>query len=335
MNRSSDSGVQCTIGFHVDDLKITCVDENTIDEVIAFLQDRFGAITSKKGLKHSYLGMTFDYHLEKGVKITQHGMVMELITKTGTTGTAKTPAGPDLHEIRDDRTVNPLLLEQERKVFHSVVQSALYLCKRSRPDIQTPVIFLTSRVQAATKDDQKKLDRVLRYLNGTRELGIILEPGADLKVEAYVDASHAIHQDYRSQTGCVITLGRGPIFTKATRQKLNTKSSTESELVGLSDSASQVIWTRDFLIGQGYDIGPAKLYQDNQSTIALVNKGRSTSERTRHIKIRHYWIHDRIQDGEVTVEYKPTGEMVADIMTKPLQGELFRKMRRELLNWHD
>jgi hypothetical protein len=65
MNRSSDSGVQCTIGFHVDDLKITCVDENTIDEVIAFLQDRFGAITSKKGLKHSYLGMTFDYHLEK------------------------------------------------------------------------------------------------------------------------------------------------------------------------------------------------------------------------------------------------------------------------------
>jgi hypothetical protein len=75
------------------------------------------------------------------------------------------------------------------------------------------------------------------------------------------------------------------------------------------------------------------VYQDNKSTIIMAEKGCSTSERTRHINIRYFFVKDRINTGEQKVVYKPTTEMIADLLTKPLQGELFRVLRKELLNW--
>jgi hypothetical protein len=69
------------------------------------------------------------------------------------------------------------------------------------------------------------------------------------------------------------------------------------------------------------------------STMALVDKGASGSERTKHIKIRYFWVKDRVQSGEIKVEYMPTEEMVADILTKPLQGSKFVTLRNMLLNW--
>jgi hypothetical protein len=69
-----------------------------------------------------------------------------------------------------------------------------------------------------------------------------------------------------------------------------TKSSTEAELVGASDQASHTLHYREFLKEQGYDVGSAVVYQDNKSCMTLLEKGRSTSDRTRHIKIRYFWI---------------------------------------------
>ena len=125
------------------------------------------------------------------------------------------------------------------------------------------------------------------------------------------------------------------MYSKSSGQKINTKSSAESELVGLSDSTGQVVWTRNFLIEQGYVLGPAVIYQDNQSTMALLKNGKSNSDRTRHIAIRFFFVSDRVNNNEIKLEYLETGDMLADILTKPLQGELFRKLRDRLLNWYD
>ena len=67
--------------------------------------------------------------------------------------------------------------------------------------------------------------------------------------------------------------------------------------------------------------------------MALVEKGNSTAQRTRHIAIRFFFIKDRVGTGEIRIEHLSTTEMIADLLTKPLQGELFRRMRRALLNW--
>ena len=81
-------------------------------------------------------------------------------------------------------------------------------------------------------------------------------------------------------------------------------------------------------------MAPAIIKQDNMSTIALAEKGRSTSERTRHVNIRYFFIKDRVNSGDLKLEYLPTSEMIADILTKPLQGEAFRSLRDALLNTH-
>ena len=207
------------------------------------------------------------------------------------------------------------------------------MAKRTRPDVLLPIQFLATRVTAPTDQDLRKLMRVLKYLNATVDLGIKLTSGAEPQLRAYIDASYGVHGDGKSHSGMTVTLGGGPIYVKSTKQKIVTKSSTESELVALSDGASVVIWGRDFLLAQGEKLGPAVIYQDNMSTMALVDKGASGSERTKHIKIRYFWVKDRVQSGEIKVEYMPTEEMVADILTKPLQGSKFVTLRNMLLNW--
>jgi hypothetical protein len=128
--------------------------------------------------------------------------------------------------------------------------------------------------------------------------------------------------------------GKGFVYNKSSKQHIVTKSSTEAELVAISDMANQAIHQKNFLEAQGYQKLPAILYQDNQSTITLVNKGRSTSLSTRHINIRYFWLKERIESGEIEVIYKPTEEMgPANIATKATVGNLFRLERQALCNW--
>jgi hypothetical protein len=144
----------------------------------------------------------------------------------------------------------------------------------------------------------------------------------------WVDASFALHPDMKSHTGGVMSLGRGAVHGTSTRQKINTTSSTEAEVVGLHEVLPQILWTRYFLEAQGYGVEESNIYQDNQSAILLAKNGRgSSSKRTRHINIRYFFVADRIASKEVHVEYCPTGEMIADFFTKPLQGTLFQKFR--------
>ena len=126
-------------------------------------------------------------------------------------------------------------------------------------------------------------------------------------------------------TGIVLMLGDATRYVKSSKQKIVTRTSTESELVGISDALSQILWMREFLIRQGLSIGPAAVHQDNQSTIFLANKGRSTSERRRHIKIRYFFVAHYVEAKEIEIEYLPTADMIADILTKPLHGSLFLK----------
>ena len=105
--------------------------------------------------------------------------------------------------------------------------------------------------------------------------------------------------------------------------------------MGLSDGTGHVLSIRNFLTEQGYNINAATIYQDNKATISLVKNGKSQSDKTRHIAIRFFFVCDRIANKEIQIEYLKTGEMLADILTKPLQGKLFQRLRDALLNWYD
>ena len=144
----------------------------------------------------------------------------------------------------------------------------------------------------------------------------------------FIDASHACHENMRGQTGGCITMGKGVLHARSSKQTLNSKSSTETELIGNSDYLPYALWYIYFFRSQGYEIKYKILYQDNESTIKLLNNGkRSSGKQTRHIDIRYFWISDRLKSGAIKVKYCPTECMLADFFTKPLGGSLFATMR--------
>ena len=138
------------------------------------------------------------------------------------------------------------------------------------------------------------------YIHATRDSGVVLRPGASgVVVRLFVDASYG-DTDGRSHTGSCVVIGDvGAVHCRSSKQLIVTKSSTEAELVGLSDSTNQSIFIRTFLIAQGYKMKPVIIYQDNQSCMALVERGKSGAERTRHIQIRYFWVKELVDTGEV------------------------------------
>ena len=133
-----------------------------------------------------------------------------------------------------------------------------------------------------------------------------------------------------------MTMGEGAMQTLSRKQKLNSRSSTEAELIGVDDGATQVLWTKLFTEAQGYPVEDNIVYQDNKSSILLEKNGRdSAGKRSRAINIRYFFVTDHVEKGNVSIEYCPTDQMIADFMTKPLQGEKFREFRGAILGEQD
>jgi hypothetical protein len=329
------NGKQCTVLWHVDDLKISHKEAKVTESILDLLNDRYGKetpLTVTRGDIHEYLGMTIDYSTDGKVVIRMEDYVEEMLQDLpeDMAGSATTPAAEHLFQVNEDAEA---LSSKDSDLFHSVTAKLLFLGKRARPDVQTPVAFLCTRVMSPDVDDYKKLRRVISYLRETRKLALTLEADDLLVVKWWVDASFAVHRDMRSHTGGTLSLGKGAIYSTSVRQKLVTKSSTEAELVAVDDVMPMILWTRQFLEGQGYQVKDNIVYQDNQSAMLLEKNGQqSSTKRTRHLNIRYYFVTDRIQAKQLTVEYCPTGDMWADVFTKPLQGAAFVKFRKLILN---
>ena len=90
----------------------------------------------------------------------------------------------------------------------------------------------------------------MKYLHATINMPLTLEADGSNVIEWWADASYAVHPDMRSHTGGVLSLGKGAVYVTSCRQKIGTTSSTEAELVEVSDILPQVIWTRYFLDAQ-------------------------------------------------------------------------------------
>ena len=340
-------GKQCTICFHVDDCKISHVSDAIVSDVIEWLRrdyqllftDGSGKMKVTRGKIHTYLGMTLDFRVKGIVNVTMTGYVDEIIEAFDAAcrdlnhGYAavvrrkkyRSAAPEDLFKI-DEAAAK--LNQAEAKAFHNITAKSLYVTKRARPDVLLAVAFLTTRVRGPDVDDWKKLRHMIEYLRGTRDLPLILGANSTGVLSWYVDASFAVHNDMKGHTGGALTLGRGCPVLACTKQKLNTRSSTESELVGVDDLMPMILWVRLFMKAQGFKVKDNIVYQDNQSAILLERNGRaSSSKRTRHIEIRYYFATDRIAKKDLSVEWCSTTKMLADFMTKPLQGKGFTKLR--------
>ena len=332
-NRMID-GKQHTIRFHVDDVMSSHIDPKINDDFEAWLQANYGQhgpVVTHRGNKHDYLGMIFVFGDGK-VVIDMidyvNNMLAEFPMEFKETDVEKTPAGENLLKAG----IGKKLDVKDAEVFHTTVARALYVCKRARLDIQPTIAILCSRVRGPNTADWNKLVRMMKYLNATRNLKHTMKASDLHTVKWHVDASFAVHPDFKSHTGGTMTFGEGSVLSHCRKQKLNTRSSTEAELVGADDVATMIFWTKHFLEEQGYDVTNNILYQDNKSTILLQENGRkSAGKRSRALNVRYFFLTDQIEKGNLVVKYCPTDDMTADFMTKPLQGEKFIKFRAEIM----
>jgi hypothetical protein len=176
---------------------------------------------------------------------------------------------------------------------------------------------------------------LLKFINSMRDDVLTLSADNLNVIKWLVDASFAVHPDFKSHTGAVMTYGQGAIQTISRKQKLNTRSSTEAELVGVDNESTLILlWTKLFMEAQGYNINQNIIYQDNKSAILLETNGKkSSTKRTRALNIRYFFMADQVEKGNVQIQYCPTDEMTANYMTNPLSGKKFRKFRSNIMGF--
>ena len=330
-------GKQQTVTWHVDDLKSSHVNPKVNDEFAEWCEKTYGSddlghVKIVRGKTHDYLAMIMDYTQEGALKIDMkyyiEGMLNEFPFPIKST--KGTPWTEKLLKVQEDAKK---LDEERRSIFHTYVMKAMFLCKRARPDIDQAIAFLSSRVNYANEGDWKKLLRVMGFLKGTIDDVLTLEADDTNTLTWYIDVAFAVHGDMKSHTGAVFTMGKGAIISSSTKQKVNSRSSTESELIGVDDKIAKVLWMKRFLEWQDFEVKLNIIYQDNTSSIKLEENGKESSgKRTRHFDIKHFYVTDWVGRDEVKIEYCSTDEMIADYQTKPVVGAKFKLFRDLVMN---
>jgi hypothetical protein len=328
---------QHTLTWHVDDVKASHVDTQVNDEFHRWCERKYGNsdighVVVTRGKKHDYLAMNLDYSEKNKLKIDMRYYTDNIIEAFPYELKAQTvaPWNDKLFKVNDSVKK---LDEKRQAIFHTFVMKSMFLCKRGRPDIEPAISYLSTRTRKANESDWLKLLRKMGFLKGTRNDILTLEADDSQILSWYIDAAFAVHPDMKSHTGLVFTLGKGAITSASTKQKNNSRSSTESELNGTDDKISKIISVKKFIEHQDFEVKLNLIYQDNTSTMKLQKNGKlSSGKRTRHFDIKLFYITDLISRGEVDVRYCPTDEMIADYMSKPLVGTKFRIFRDLIIN---
>jgi len=321
-------GEQVSVCLHVDDLLITADEKQEMEDLIVHMRKVFKEVKVKEGGLNTYLGMRLRDTADS-IEVDMILYIEECLEWCKVAGTAVTPATSDLFEEKEGEVV---LGQDEQEDFHTGVAKLLYLAKRCRPDILPAVSHLSSRVKKATAQDVLKLQRVFKFLRGSKDKVMKFRKDVpELELMAYVDAGYGIHKEGESRSGLVVTLNGTPVICKTSKQGIVTKSSTEAELVALSDGCTDILWVRELLMSQGYNVGTVEIGEDNQSVLAMLDKRRFANARTKHINIRYFFVVDRIKNEELKMVYVPTDLMLADYMTKPLTGAQFIALQDKLL----
>ncbi|KAI2506113.1 Reverse transcriptase (RNA-dependent DNA polymerase) [Fragilaria crotonensis] len=330
------NGKQHTVTWHVDDLKSSHVDPKVNDEFLEWLKkkyasDKIGEVKAVRGHRHDYLAMVLDYSSPGVLKLDMTKYVKTMVEDFPLT-LSGTGAFPWTNKLFIVDPKSKRLDEERASIFHTFVMKGMFLCKRARQDVQPGIAFLSTRTSEPTEQDWAKLVKLMLFLKATQNDVTTLEADDSQTIKWYVDASFAVHRDYKSHTGATMTLGKGVLSSVSTKQKVMSRSSTEAELVGLDDVISKILWSKLFIVAQGYNVKTTIIYRDNTSAMKLEENGKSSSgKRTRHFHIKYFYITDLIQRNEVTIEYCPTDAMIADYMTKPLVGAKFVHFRASIM----
>jgi hypothetical protein len=264
--------------------------------------------------------------MEDTIFISQSKYAKNIVKKFGMESAShkRIPAATHLKLSKDEKGVNV-----DQSLYRSMIGSLLYLTA-SRPDISFAV-GVCARYQAEPKMSHlNQVKRILKYVSGTSDYGILYSHGEDTRLLGYCDADWAGSADDRKSTsgGCFF-LGSNLISWFSKKQNCVSLSTAEAEYIAAGSSCSQLLWMKQMLGEYNVQQDVLTLYCDNLSAINI-SKNPIQHSRTKHIDIRHHFIRDLVEDNIVTLEHVATENQLADIFTKALDANRFEALRGKL-----
>jgi hypothetical protein len=240
------------------------------------------------------------------------------------------------HEEAEARNIDVGSLLKLR--YGSVVGSLLYAALSTRPDISHAVSTLAQFVSAPLPQHWEAAMRVLRYLKGTSDLGLIYRGrpsanrGAPILGPCYSDSNWGGDPDDRkSRTGVVCKINGCAVSWKSQKQTVVALSSAEAEYMAAGEAVKEILWLRQLLMELGFaESTSTSLLVDNEAAISIANKD-VFHNRTKHIDMRHHFIRAHVQSNAVAIEWVSTHEQEADLFTKALGKHPFLHLRERIM----
>lgn len=302
------------IAVYVDDIIIGCCDNSVVLDIKRKLSTEF-EVSDKGQLRH-FLGMEIEREGDNGmIKLGQSQYIRDVLKHYGMES-CKPLAVPLETGYQINNNDDGEKIDQTQ--YQSLIGTLMYLAISTRPDILHSVSKMAQRNADPRKNHMVQLKHILRYLKGTIDLKLIYQPEGN-QLEGYVDSDWGGNSvDRKSYTGFIFYFGGSPITWESRKQKSVALSSTEAEYMAASEASKEAIYLKRLL---------AELNASNEDTVTLHidNQGAQKlaenpvhHKRSKHIDIRFHHIRDLVQNKEVKLEYCPTADMIADVLTKNL-----------------
>ena len=309
------------LAVYVDDVILAGKSSEKIQQIINKIAEKFDI--KDMGKLHHFLGVKV-IQLEPGkIWIGQSAYIKDILTKFNMehSKVVATPVetGTKLIKATDDDE----LFDQE--IYQSAVGCLLYLSTKTRPDVAYAVSNVARYTSKPTKQHWVAVKRIMRYLNGTINHGLLYDNVS--KLTGFSDANWAGDLDDRKSTsGYIFTMSGGPISWLSKKQTCVALSTAESEYMALSLAAQESVWIKRLL----HDMNetsedPTLIYEDNQSTICMAMNPKFHG-RAKHIDIKHHFIREQVSNNKIVLKYCASKHMIADILTKGLSCVQFRRL---------
>jgi transposase InsO family protein len=336
--------------LYVDDGIFCGPDKAEIDDCIAELKGEFN-ITDEGNL-NEYLGVLVDKQEDGRIKLSQPHLIKQILddlwfNKRTKSKPTPAPGGQVLERELDAEAMN------DDFHYRSVIGKANFLEKSTRPDIAVAV-HQCARFSADPKKSHADAARYFgKYLAGTKDKGIMLDPDNDKSFECWVDADflgqyvkgagdmHLDAMTAKSRTGYIITYAGCPITWASKLQSEAALSSTESEYLAISEAFRTLLPLMDLLeearamgvpIKLGAPVVHCKAFEDNSGALELARLPKMRP-RTRHINVKYHHFREAVAKGRVTLQHVASKDQLGDALTKNLARDLFVSLRKRYMGW--
>ena len=326
IRRGNEMVASNIVSVHVDDLISASSANPEGDHLSAEFWDTLEA--KWPGIKHQtgprFKHLSWDIIQDPATSVIQRSQASYLRDVVKTLKIDKFENYPMRSNLLTHRPEATVLSTKRHADFRSVLQKVAY-AREGRPDIDFVVAYLQRQQTAPTETDWSDLQHLLRYINKEPEHWIVHNP-TDLQLRAYADSSYNITSEGASHYGYLLTVVHSLVGLKGGRIKTVVRSSTEAEIVGVNEVTSEILWARDVLIELGYPQEEVIIAEDNGSCITMLQtEPRNFQTNSRHVRVKWAFFRQENEKQILKLVYCPTEKMRADLLTKPLRGNLFKE----------